>query len=222
MHVLWVGGRIDGRSRPASSNLRAAAPLQLPNGQSMFRVQRRSVSRRRVFRAHDSQRPRRCHTQKEIAKPQIQTMFRAPTKPAKRGYAKASLEAITVVDKVTEAGAFYLGRTPAIRIDNVRMERAATRYIRGLYRYETGNRLQPSLRLKVITDPRACATFGDRLIDMIRRDGVTRLIQQGVFSYHYANHPTIPDGSIWVMLFFDAYPVVARIGELTPSVTVPA
>ena len=140
----------------------------------------------------------------------VAAMIRAAAKPEKRKYAKATLARFAIADVRTPAG-IELGRRPVVRVDANRIRRAAIRYVRGLYRHEVGVTLPGDSEFVAIVEPEGILAARTE-VERAMASGTRRVIQEGVFWYVYVVAADNPAVSIWLLVFFDAYPilVVAR------------
>lgn len=72
--------------------------------------------------------------------------------PEKKRYFDETMKALQLVELRTKGG-LILGERPMIHVRSSSMDRAARRYVRGLYRFEKGVRLPSDTPLRVLTDP---------------------------------------------------------------------
>jgi hypothetical protein len=115
------------------------------------------------------------------AQRQLWAMFRAAGKPAKVTYARGILDAFVDVEVKTQAG-LYLGQPPAYRVDANRMTRILRRYVRGLYRWEMGERLPVTSIVEVIANPDQ-VNQAQSDIERVFQGAKYTTVQEGVFWY---------------------------------------
>jgi hypothetical protein len=144
-------------------------------------------------------------------------MVRAAAKPKKAKYARKVLDSFVHVEVKTPGG-LYLGQQPAIVVDANRMTRVLTRYVRGLHRWETGERLPPSAEIIVVSDPEAVLQSEVELRAMFPSPKVVT-VRPGVFTY--AMQRTNQSAIAWLLIFFDVLPflVVTRDSSSAVSAT---
>lgn len=143
------------------------------------------------------------------AQRQVEAMVRAAGKPQKRKYAEATMRAFVDVEVRTPEG-LVIGTAPAYRVDGERLYRAGTRYVRGLHRLELGARVSDGATITVGLDPERIFAATDQVHDVFggaRR----RVVQKGVFWYAWMSPRDRPEASAWLLVFFDAFPLVAFV-----------
>lgn len=146
---------------------------------------------------------------KPEAQPLVQKMIRALGKPAKRRYAAKTFQSIGQAPVYTRGG-LLVGMRPSFAIEVPTLRRAAIRYVRGLYRYERGEPIADARRVSVVIDP-------DRINERMRetlesfRGSKLRVVQKRVFFYKYGYDDAQPGESVWLLVFFDAFPILATV-----------
>lgn len=141
------------------------------------------------------------------AQQQLAAMIRAAAKPPKRSYARRILVSFRMVAVRTWAG-LVLGKRPAYAVDSEQFNRPIRRYIRGLYRYDTGQRLADRIRIEVVSNPEVVLRSRDD-IEQTLQGANPKTIQEGVFWYVWRRAADNPDATIWLLVFFDAFPIFA-------------
>lgn len=144
----------------------------------------------------------------------VNKMVRAIRNPKKAGYARKTIEAISDVETVTPAG-IRLGKQPAFRIQQERLERALCRYVRGLHRYEYGELVPADTPMKMVVNPEAVHLHFDEFQEGFRGASTTT-IQEGVFWYARIRPSSRPSSSYWLLVFFNAFPLIAALRPETP------
>ena len=109
----------------------------------------------------------------ESAKPLVQSMLRAMSKPEKSDYARRTIEALGEADVYTKAGVFA-GVQPTIRVQPS-FSRAADRYVRGLYRFELGYRPPAELPLRIGCEPESINQVSEQVAAIIRQDPLVQV-----------------------------------------------
>ena len=126
-----------------------------------------------------------------------------------RRFSQAYLSGMRLVPQVTPSGIVL---PPALSIpqDGLRVINVVIRIVKGLYFHETGRRL-PSTHQVIPYDELACRNLPlnraneGLMIRMLIQDLSTTAVKRvgGVFSYHWALHPSDPTSSMWLLDFFD-------------------
>lgn len=154
-------------------------------------------------------------TDRPEAEPAVSAMVRAMAHPKKVRYAKAVLGSIFDVDVSTPAGV-YLGKQPVFRLDRERLERAIRRYIRGLHLLARGTRVPSDHTVGVRANPEALLDRQDDLAKLFS-SGELVVIKDGVFWYKWVVPTDRPSASGWLLVLFDAFPILATVRPfLTP------
>jgi hypothetical protein len=148
------------------------------------------------------------------AQPLVEKMLRAAALPAKRRYFNATIRSLLNAEVTTQAG-IYLGRHPAFRVDAQRIIRTARRYVRGLYRYELGRRVPDGLEIIILPEPESVYAAREVILRLIRGRQI-RVVQLGVFWYTWAQAGDCPDASVWILEFFNAFPMVGILRPPRP------
>jgi hypothetical protein len=149
------------------------------------------------------------------ARAAVSAMLRAASKPNKRGYAEAKLQRFTTVEAATEAG-IHLGTVPAYKVDRTHVERAVSRYVRGLYWYEHQKRAPLGSEIIVRADPEAIAEQSSE-IESILRSGRYRIIRHRVFWYAWVSPADRPEVTFWLLVLFNDFAILALIRPLEAS-----
>jgi hypothetical protein len=151
---------------------------------------------------------------RDEAQPILESVQRALSHPMKKGYAIATLRSWGESRVMTRSG-LDLGVQPVYSIDVARVARVVTRYVRGLHRRETGVR---------ITADQVSAVINVEWIKETQRElagmlagGTVRMVKPGVFWYKWAIPYDAPGASLWLLTFFDAFPVVGIVRALEAS-----
>ena len=146
---------------------------------------------------------------KPQVKVQLAAMYRAAVKPKKRKYAERTLRSFFNIEAYSP-GDIYLGTLPAFRIDTERLNRTVKRYIKGLYRYETGERLPDVRHINVTIDPDNISQKMQQVWQLLVGSEIKN-IQEGVFWYAWVQASDYPTYSSWLLVFYDAFPILALI-----------
>lgn len=142
------------------------------------------------------------------ARQQVDAMYRAARNPNKKRYTRKTLESFQKIELRSPSGLF-LGRALTFKVKSARVERTIRRYIKGLYKYETGKRLPDNLKINVISNPDTIHRMRSQLEKQIPL--VSKTVQEGVFWYAWAQAIDDPNCSFWVLVFFDNFPIIAYI-----------
>lgn len=154
------------------------------------------------------------------AAPILESMLRAAGRPEKQAYAEATLASFRLIDLETSAG-IYLDRRLATVASGQRLERAAIRYVRGLYRHEIGEPLPATSSFVVSLEPDAnLASRAD--IERVLGFGTQRVIADNVFWYAWQRAFDNPDITIWLLVFFGAFPILVVARRPLASPVAPA
>lgn len=143
------------------------------------------------------------------ARSAVEAMVRAAGKPNKRGYAEATVRRFTTVDAITAAG-IHLGAVPAFRVDTERMQRAVSRYVKGLYWYEHKLRLPPEFEVIVRANPEGIASLQPE-IEQVLRNGKHRVVKDRVFWYAWVSPVDNPNASLWLIVLFNEFAILALV-----------
>jgi hypothetical protein len=142
------------------------------------------------------------------AQQQLAAMFRAAKKPQKAKYAAATLRSFVETAFRTPAG-LILGPAPAYRVDVPRLERAVSRYVRGLHRYQLGARVPDGSTVTTAVYPDHIVASTPEVLGLFSR-GSRRVIQPGVFWYSWVL-TTRQGFTGWLLVFFDVFPVLGYV-----------
>jgi len=143
------------------------------------------------------------------AREQVAKMIRAIAKPEKKKYAAAVLSSFTEIELRSEGG-IILGKAPAYKVDGARFTRAASRYVRGLYRYQLGKRVPDDMETHVTANPDGVNTIAKTVVSTFR-GAPRRVVQSGVFWYAWLEFQDVPGAYGWLLVFFDHFPVLGTI-----------
>lgn len=143
------------------------------------------------------------------AQSQIRAMLRSAAHPRKRGYTESTLGSFVDVEVRTPAG-LHLGVRSAFRVDGDRLKRTAERYIRGLHRYALGRRVPDGAEIAVAVDPEAVLAEQEDVLSTFAA-GTTRIVQPGVFYYTVVIATDNPEGSGWLLVFFDEFAIIGSV-----------
>lgn len=138
------------------------------------------------------------------------TSLRGLRRPEHLALRKTFLRGVRRVEVRTPAG-LYLGKAGAYDVDLGRLNRVATRVVRGLFFHHMGYRLPDSCGVDARCTDGIDSTQAD-VIEMIRNwVGICRTQQpivkgQGTFRYWYRfvdDQAAHPNSSVWLLLFYD-------------------
>ncbi|MCE5250268.1 hypothetical protein LLG96_08615 [bacterium] len=192
---------------PPKSIFKDPKPLELPTVKSCAQCNQGASDDDEYFR--DTVVKYYAVADKPQAKDQLAAMYRAATKSKKRKYAERTLSSFFKIEVISSAG-IYLGTVPAYRIDTVRFNRVVIRYIKGLYRYDTGTRLPDDRHIEVISDPDTIHQKRQQ-VEQLLAGSESKNIQEGVFWYAWGQAVDNPAASFWLLVFYDAFPIIAVI-----------
>lgn len=155
-------------------------------------------------------------------KPQVQPlvskMLRGMALPQKRAYASMTLSAMTEMEVTTAAG-ISLGRQPVLRVQAQRMARVAERYVRGLHRFRFGTRMPGDVTVTVAVNPEQTIATSDQWGGWFGSADI-RIVQPGVFSYGYISPLGRPDAFVWLLMFYEEFPVLGFVRPPDPPSSV--
>jgi len=132
----------------------------------------------------------------------------APSAVGYWNYLKGKLRRLVIRTKSGRIAA----TAPAIAVDAQRMQRVAQRYLRGLFSHVHGRRLALSASIVVQVDPDAVNSQKAE-IERLLAGSPGRIVQQGVFWFVQRITTDNPKVSVWLLVFFDQYPLLAVITE---------
>lgn len=106
---------------------------------------------------------------------------------------------------VTKSG-LYVGTVPALSVEGARLNRVASRIVRGLFYHEKGFRLPDTCEAVAFADP---LTMSDdpEIVHRVVSFMLTKpenVIGDNVFSYRYHFHEEKEDTSAWLMTFYES------------------
>jgi len=116
------------------------------------------------------------------------------------GLRRAIGSLLSHVNVTTPAG-LYLGRRIAIDVDDSRLERVVTKIVRGLYFFEYGDRLHKTSSVQVLYLRSEDHVNLAKAHNHEMRDGSRGW--DGVFRYRFNRVATRPQGSLWLLMFYD-------------------
>ena len=148
-------------------------------------------------------------SEQPAAAPAIAKMIRAIALPAKAKYAAATLRSFEDIRVVTPAG-IDLGIRPAYRVNEGRIAKAAERYVRGLHRSELGVCVPAEHTVRIQANPESILQEQARLVRVFA-SGTTRTVQPGVFWYKWVVPADRPSASAWLLVFYDALPLLGLV-----------
>ena len=106
---------------------------------------------------------------------------------------------------VTKSG-LYVGTAPALRVEGARLNRVASRIVKGLFYHEKGFRLPDSCEAVAFADP--LTTSDDpKVVNRIVSFMLTKpenVIGDNVFSYRFHFHEEEEYTSAWLMIFYES------------------
>ena len=119
-------------------------------------------------------------------------------------YKRAILNSMFLAELVTKSS-LYVGTATAFRVDGERLNKVASRIIKGLFYYEKGFRLPDECEAVAFADP---LTMSDdpEVINRLVSFMLTRpeqIIGNNVFSYRCHFHEEEEYTSAWLMLFYE-------------------
>jgi hypothetical protein len=124
-----------------------------------------------------------------------------------RGFRKSFFTALRKAE-IRTPGGLYLGNTTVLSVDSVRLERVASRIIQGLFYHEKGKCL-PEQYETVAYVPSKWAFRRDeevekRLVELATytRSQPSKVIGNGVFSYHFCACDEDDNSIVWVLIFY--------------------
>jgi hypothetical protein len=141
------------------------------------------------------------------AQQQVAAMIRVAAKPRKRAYASRILASFRRVAVRTWAG-IVLGNRPAFSVNTDQFDRPIRRYIRGLYKFDTGQRLSHKIHIEIVSNPEVVLRSRHE-IESTLKGGDVQTVQPGVFWYVWRRAVDNPDATIWLLVFFDTFPIFA-------------
>ena len=141
-------------------------------------------------------------SEEEIVQGVMASLLRSLAKPMKQGFARMLLDSIKQIELETEAG-LYLGKSPALRIDQERINRVAQRIIRGLFFHEKACPVPEGYEVLAYIQQ-----FGfDPILEKMQFPKL-RVVQNGVFCYTFKETELDPNSSVWLALFYGHLPFV--------------
>jgi hypothetical protein len=120
-------------------------------------------------------------------------------------YKRAILNSLFSTELVTKSG-LYVGRATAFRVKGKRLNRVASRIVKGLFYHEKGFRLPDDCEALAFADP---LTMNDdpEVINRMVSFMLTKpekVIGDNVFSYRYYFHEEEEYTSAWLMVFYES------------------
>jgi len=106
------------------------------------------------------------------------------------------------------AGGLLLPHLVAFHMNVPRLERALIRYVRGLHRFELGTRLADDCAVRPVVKPDVIHLFRSA-VERVMTGRRQVIVQSEVFWYQYGL--TKDRGSVWLLMFFDAFPMLAIV-----------
>lgn len=146
------------------------------------------------------------------AQPAIDRMFRAFANPKKIRYAQATLRSFADLRIETAAG-IDLGIQPAYGVNTDRLVSASERYVRGLHLLERKTRVPVDHAVHMRIDPESIFAKQDYWASMFS-SGQAHIVKEHVFWYKWVNPADCTSASAWLLVFFDAFPI---LGFIRPS-----
>jgi hypothetical protein len=134
------------------------------------------------------------------------TVFRSLQRSGAAGLRVSLLRSIHPVSLRSPSG-LYLGRKTGYDVDLDRLNRVATRIVKGLFFHERGYRLPDTHEASAIVDPRL--RLEEQGLDDTAKvlaalqTQPARTIGNGVFSYRFLFTEDEPDCSVWLMSFYE-------------------
>ena len=144
---------------------------------------------------------------------QIRSMIGRVKNERSRGYSTMLMGKLRRLQVRTAAGQI-LGYSPAMSIDAVRIERVVQRFVRGLFFHTRARRLEQSTQIVVQADPDKVREHQEDIYKLLHGPNLVS-IQDGVFWYSYNVAADNPLVSLWLLVFFDEYAVLAFVREQT-------
>ncbi len=146
------------------------------------------------------------------------TVYRSLLRRREHGFTNGLLQSMARVD-VQSPGGLFLGQLPTYSVDLVRLDRTAARITKGLFYHEFGSRL-PDDYCAVSYNKSGFGgnVAGVELVNsMCAKLFVSppKTIGANVFSYWFQRTSDNPNASVWLMLFFGAFPFFCLTIEKT-------
>lgn len=141
--------------------------------------------------------------------PLLEKMFRGLSYPKKKKYAQATLRSFSEASVGTFEG-IYLGRRPAIKIDQARLQRTVIRYVKGLHKWFFHSRVQDDAIIRVSFDPE---NIWNKQSDFLKLFESRRWvgIQKESFVFKVLKLDDMPGWSAWLLLFYESFPIFGYI-----------
>ena len=134
------------------------------------------------------------------------TVFRSLQRPEAVGLKMSLLRSMHPVSLRSPSG-LYLGNKPGYTVDLDRLNRVATRIVKGLFFHERGYRLPHTHRASALVDPRLMpdeqGLSNTATVLAALQTQPVRTIGNGVFSYRFLFTEDEPDCSVWLMSFYE-------------------
>jgi hypothetical protein len=147
------------------------------------------------------------------AQPAIEKMFRAFSMLEKKRYAQATLKSFAELRAETTAG-IDLGIQSAYSVDASRFMRASERYVRGLYFHQHKIRVPEDHAVHIDFNVESFLEKQDYWASMFS-SGPIHTIKEHVFWYKCASPTDCTSSSIWLLVFFDSFPILGFIRPKT-------
>jgi len=111
---------------------------------------------------------------------------------------------------VTTAAGISLGVQHVLRVQAQRMVSVVERYVRGLHLFKFGTRMPGDVTVTVAVDPEQTIATSDRWGGWFGSADI-RIVQPGGFSYGVISPLGRPDIFVWLLMFFDVFPVLGFV-----------
>jgi hypothetical protein len=134
------------------------------------------------------------------------TVFRSLQRPEAVGLKTSLLRSLRPVSLRSPSG-LYLGYKPGYTVDLDRLNRVATRIVKGLFFHERGYRLPDTHRAFGLVDPRLIpdeqGVKSTATVLAALQTQQARTVGNGVFSYKFLFTEDESDSSVWLMSFYE-------------------
>jgi hypothetical protein len=139
----------------------------------------------------------------------IEAMVRGVRNARKRWYAEAMLRSFYDVRVETRSG-INLGLQPAYRVDATRLARACERYIRGLHVIARGAPIPADHWVRVHLNVEDILARQSEIASFFHA-GTTHMVGERIFWYKIVIPLDRPSASAWLLVFFDAFPILGVV-----------
>jgi len=149
----------------------------------------------------------------------LPTVLRSLKKPRKIGFQKALLKSLRRIS-LTTPGGIYLGQAGGYDVDIARLDRVASRVVRGLLYHELGARLDENYEVAVYSEDGLASADLPTLSELRRTilaplsSRPAKTIGNGVFEYRYSLTERSDSSSAWLLVFYGQVRFLGLVGRL--------